>query len=142
MFYFCFVSFSCSRRFLFETKFHIYEAIGHVTSNQEQSYDPTLGIVLNIDKLDRGDLDDRDTGENKYKRRPLLEWLSRFLRYIFTQYTYYFYKIFQQQKKNYQNLGINVHFNPTFKKIYCIINNSLYVSTFCYDKRFTFVTFF
>nr|BAJ96624.1 predicted protein [Hordeum vulgare subsp. vulgare] len=48
---------------------------GHIVSNQEQTYDPSLGIVLSIDKLE-----DRDTGENKYKRRPLLEWLQRFLR--------------------------------------------------------------
>ncbi len=39
-------------------------------------YDNSMGIVLNVDNLDR------DTGENKYKRRPLLEWFARFLRYI------------------------------------------------------------
>ncbi|CAF0717654.1 unnamed protein product [Brachionus calyciflorus] len=44
------------------------------TSNLEPFYDPSLGVVLNIDNLDR------DTGENKYKRRPLFEWFSRFLR--------------------------------------------------------------
>lgn len=44
------------------------------SSNLATSYDPTLGIVLNIDNLDN------DTGENKYKRRPLFEWLSRLLK--------------------------------------------------------------
>jgi hypothetical protein len=39
-----------------------------------QMYDSSLGIVLNVDQLDR------DTGENKYKRRPLFEWLSRWLK--------------------------------------------------------------
>ena len=43
-------------------------------NSNEQMYDNSMGIVLNVDNLDR------DSGENKYKRRPLLEWLARFLR--------------------------------------------------------------
>lgn len=44
------------------------------TSNLEASYDSSLGVVLNIDNLDR------DSGDNKYKRRPLLEWFNRLLK--------------------------------------------------------------
>jgi hypothetical protein len=39
-----------------------------------QYYDSSLGIVLNIENLDR------DTGDYKYQRRPIIEWLSRWLR--------------------------------------------------------------
>ena len=39
-----------------------------------QMYDSSLGVVLNVDNLDI------DTGENKYKRRPLFEWLARWLK--------------------------------------------------------------
>lgn len=44
--------------------------------NDNQVYDGILGVVVNVDNSL-----DRDTGENKYKRRPLLEWFSRWLRY-------------------------------------------------------------
>ncbi|RNA31951.1 zinc finger -like 1 [Brachionus plicatilis] len=44
------------------------------SSNLAPEYDPTLGVVLNIDNLEN------DIGENKYKRRPLFEWLSRLLK--------------------------------------------------------------
>jgi hypothetical protein len=40
----------------------------------EQYYDSSLGVVLNVDNLDR------DTGEYKYQRRPLFEWLARWLK--------------------------------------------------------------
>jgi hypothetical protein len=43
--------------------------------NQDgQFYDSSLGVVLNIENLDR------DTGEYKYQRRPIFEWMSRWLR--------------------------------------------------------------
>lgn len=45
-----------------------------ITSNLDTSYDPSLGIVLNINNLDR------DTGEYKYQRRPVTEWFSRWLK--------------------------------------------------------------
>lgn len=46
-----------------------------VRRNTEPSYDPSLGIVLNINNLE-----DRDTGEFKYQRRPLFEWFNRWLK--------------------------------------------------------------
>lgn len=45
-----------------------------INRNIESSYDPSLGVVLNINNLDR------DTGEYKYQRRPVFEWLSRWLK--------------------------------------------------------------
>lgn len=51
-----------------------------ITGNQdirrsmEPSYDPSLGIVLNINNLDR------DTGDYKYQRRPVFEWFNRWLK--------------------------------------------------------------
>lgn len=44
-----------------------------VANNKIDDTDETL--VLNINS-------DRDLGENKYKRRPLLEWLSRLLKLV------------------------------------------------------------
>jgi hypothetical protein len=60
------------------------ENSSHIRSNtfqqnkqdNNQIYDSSLGIVLNVDNLDK------DTGENKYKRRPLFEWLARWLKYL------------------------------------------------------------
>jgi ATP-dependent Zn protease len=46
----------------------------HQTRNYDQSYDPLLGVVLNVDNLEQ------DTGDNKYKRRPLFEWFNRWLK--------------------------------------------------------------
>jgi hypothetical protein len=44
-------------------------------NNQDgQFYDSSLGVVLNIENLDR------DTGDQKYQRRPIFEWASRWLR--------------------------------------------------------------
>lgn len=45
-----------------------------IRRNLESSYDPTLGVVLNINNLDR------DTGDYKYQRRPVFEWLNRWLK--------------------------------------------------------------
>lgn len=45
-----------------------------IRRSTEPVYDPSLGIVLNINNLDR------DIGENKYQRRPVFEWLSRWLK--------------------------------------------------------------
>lgn len=45
-----------------------------VRRSTEPSYDPSLGIVLNINNLDR------DTGDYKYQRRPVFEWLNRWLK--------------------------------------------------------------
>lgn len=45
-----------------------------VKRNMESSYDPALGIVLNISNLDR------DTDDYKYQRRPVFEWLSRLMK--------------------------------------------------------------
>lgn len=45
-----------------------------VRRNQETTYDPSLGVILNISNLDR------DVGDNKYQRRPILEWLNQWLR--------------------------------------------------------------
>ena len=60
------------------------ETSSHIRTNtfqqnqqdNNQMYDSSLGIVLNVDNLDR------DTGENKYKRRPMFEWLARWLKYV------------------------------------------------------------
>lgn len=37
-------------------------------------YDSSLGMVLNMEDQDR------DTGDYKYQRRPLFEWLNRWLK--------------------------------------------------------------
>jgi hypothetical protein len=49
----------------------------HNLDDSVSSYDSSLGIVLNIDNLDR------DTGDFKYQRRPLFEWLARWLKYFY-----------------------------------------------------------
>lgn len=48
---------------------------GSYQQNQQFEYDPSLGVVLNVDNLDR------DTGDYKYQRRPMFEWLARWMRY-------------------------------------------------------------
>lgn len=45
-----------------------------VQRDMESSYDPSLGVVLNITNLDR------DTGEYKYQRRPVFEWFNRWIK--------------------------------------------------------------
>lgn len=45
-----------------------------IRRNLETSYDPSLGVVLNISNLDR------DTGDYKYQRRPVFEWFNRWLK--------------------------------------------------------------
>ena len=60
-----------------DSKSHIRSnAFASSSTNNSQFYDSSLGVVLNIDNLDK----DRDTGDFKYQRRPLFEWLSRWLR--------------------------------------------------------------
>ena len=57
-------------------------SLSHNRSNANQNshlqagqyYDSSLGIVLNVDDLDR------DSGAYKYQRRPVFEWFSRWLR--------------------------------------------------------------
>lgn len=69
-------------RFSFE-KFSFLIALTHTNlkyepDEEEQTnsyYDSSLGMVLNMDD------NDRDTGEYKYQRRPLFEWLNRWLKY-------------------------------------------------------------
>ena len=41
-------------------------------------------MVLNMED------NDRDTGEYKYQRRPLFEWLNRWLKYSFLVFIFYF----------------------------------------------------
>jgi len=71
------VKLDMNRNFVDETS---SETSGHYNrgstfhSNNEIGYDATLGMVLNINNLDR------DTGDYKYQRRPLFEWLSRWLK--------------------------------------------------------------
>jgi len=52
--------------------------INNNNNKKNQFYDSSLGVVLNVDNL--GSSDDKDSAENKYKRRPLFEWLSRWLK--------------------------------------------------------------
>lgn len=52
----------------------IFNASSTNDDASNQMYDSSLGVVLNVDNLDI------DTGENKYKRRPLFEWLARWLK--------------------------------------------------------------
>ena len=48
---------------------------GVTQANQENSYyDGSLGVFVNMDNVDR------DTGDYKYQRRPLFEWLARWLK--------------------------------------------------------------
>ena len=63
--FFLFINANC----LFKTG--TYTQTGYA---DEQYYDSSLGVVLNVDNLDR------DTGEYKYQRRPLFEWLARWLK--------------------------------------------------------------
>jgi hypothetical protein len=46
-----------------------------ISSNHNQSYDTNLGMVLNMPKNHM----DPDSDEQKYQRRPLLDWLNRWL---------------------------------------------------------------
>ena len=52
-------------------------------TNQENQmvYDGSLGVFINV-----GENIDRDTGDYKYQRRPLFEWLARWLRYVSNMY--------------------------------------------------------
>jgi hypothetical protein len=51
-----------------------YEIDNNIDNNRSSSYyDSSSGMILNLGQ-------DRDTGDYKYQRRPLFEWLNRWLK--------------------------------------------------------------
>ena len=55
--------------------FHLKFKGTSAQSNPDNSYyDGALGVFVNMDSVDR------DTGDYKYQRRPLFEWLARWLK--------------------------------------------------------------